>query len=239
MRLRWVRVLVVLVVVLAGLFVAADRIAVSYAEHRAAQQIKTSQGLSAAPSVDIKGFPFLTQVLGRRLNEVTVTADGLEAAQRTAGGSTRLRISHLSADLHDVRLSGDFRNFVADTATGSALVSYADLSAAAPVGATVGYGGTNASGQAQVKVTFAVPGISALKRSVTAGVSVTGGDAVRLKAGSIPKTGIPYLDDLIASKADFTSTLYGLPSGITLASVRTTSAGMVFTLTGHHVSLNN
>lgn len=233
---RWVRVLIVTVVVLAGLLVAADRLSARYAEDRAARQIQTSQDLSAAPSVDIKGFPFLTQVIGRRIGEVTVTADDVTTAR--GGSRTGLRISRLAADLHGVELSGGFRDFVADNATGTALVSYADVSAAAPAGAEVAYGGVNSSGQGQVKVTFTVPGFG-WHRTVLSSVGLTRGDTVRLSAEDVPKTGIPVLDRLIRDNADFSRTLSGLPAGITLASVTAGPDGIRFTLTGRHVRLDH
>lgn len=237
MRRRWVRGLLVTVVVLAGLFVAADRLAVTYAQDRAAQRIKTSQELSAAPAVDIKGFPFLTQVLDRRLDEVTVTADGVETAPGGGSGTTGLRISRLAADLHDITFSGDFRDVVADRATGSALVSYADLSAVAPADATVTYAGRDSAGRGQVKVTFPVPGLAPLHRSVISSVGVTGGDTVRLSAEGVPRTGIPAIDDFVRGRTGFSRALSGLPAGLTLSSVAAGPDGIRFTLAGRHVSL--
>ena len=235
MRRRLLRRLVVTVVVLAGLFVAADRLAVTYAQNQAAQRIKTSQDLSAAPAVDVKGFPFLTQVLDHRLDEVTVTAEDVATAPGT--GPTSLRISRFAADLHGVTLSGDFRDAVADRATGSALVSYADLSAVAPDGATVAYAGQDSAGRGQVKVTFSLPGLAALHRGVISSVSVSGGDTVRLSAKSVPRTGIPAIDDAIRGRTGFSRTLSGLPAGLTLSSVTAGPDGIRFTLAGRHVNL--
>jgi hypothetical protein len=238
---RGVRILIVTVVVLAGLFVAADRIAVSYAQSRAASSIQSSQGLTSEPSVSIKGFPFLTQVLRRELREVTVTADDVETAPgTTSAGDGRLRLSRLTADLHDVVLKGHFTGFVADTATGTALVSYADLSQDAPEGVTVSYGGENAAGTGQVKVTgsIAVPVLGTLRRSVTSEVHVSDGDTVSLHADSVPDANtVPGLDKLVRSKIDFSRRLSGLPSSITLKSVTATPAGVEISLSGRDVSL--
>jgi hypothetical protein len=228
--------------VLAGLLVAADRIAVAYAESRAADRIQSSQGLTGKPSVSIKGFPFLTQVIGRKLDEVTITAHNVETTTGGTGSDSRLRIARLSADLHGVALAGHFTGFVADTATGTALVSYADLTAGAPAGVTVSYGGTNAAGKGRVKVSGSVtlPVFGTVKRSVTSTVNVTGGDTVSLHADSIPDVkGIPVpgLEKLVRSKIDFSRRLSGLPSSITLESVRATPDGVEISLTGRHVSL--
>ncbi len=74
--MRALRVLLVIVVILGGLFVAADRVAVNIAEDKAADKIRGSQGLDRTPEVSITGFPFLTQVANRSLDEVDATIDG-------------------------------------------------------------------------------------------------------------------------------------------------------------------
>ncbi len=238
---RGIRVLLVLVVVLGGLFVAADRLAVSFAESKAADRIQSARGLSAKPSVSIKGFPFLTQLLDKDLSEVTVTAADLQTSPGAAApGAGPLRIARFTADLHDVRTNGDYSGATADTATGTALISYAELSKAAPSGVTVSYGGPDSGGKGQVKVTgsLVVPGIGAIQRSVVSEVAVSGGDTVSLHARSIPGGDtIPGLDRLVRRKTDFTTRLSGLPHGITLDSVQATPDGLQFSLTGKNVPL--
>lgn len=63
------------VVALLAVLLAADRVTVIYAEHRVAARIK-DEGSPAPPHVRIAGFPFLTQVVARRLNKVVVTTTG-------------------------------------------------------------------------------------------------------------------------------------------------------------------
>ncbi len=62
-------IIAVIVVVL----VALDRIGLLIADHQIASRVQKSQGLSSSPSVSIKGFPFLTQVLSGHYGEVDVT----------------------------------------------------------------------------------------------------------------------------------------------------------------------
>lgn len=239
---RGVKITIVVLVVLAGLFVAADRIALAYAQSEAADHIRSDRGLSHDPKVSIKGFPFLTQLAGRKLDEVVVTATDVETDPgMTDTGDGRLHIARLTSDLHGVRISGNFSRAVADSATGTALISYADLSAGAPSGVTVSYGGRNASGKGQVKVTggITLPGLGAVRRSVLSDVTVTSGDSVRLHAGTIPGANtIPGLDHLIRSRIDFDRRLTGLPSGITLKSVDATAGGVKVALTGRNVNLS-
>jgi hypothetical protein len=72
--------LLVVVMVLAGLFVVADRIAANMAEQRIADQAATEMRnrditSDSKPRADIAGFPFLTQVLGGTYRKVTIEVD--------------------------------------------------------------------------------------------------------------------------------------------------------------------
>ncbi|MFC5032238.1 DUF2993 domain-containing protein [Streptomyces sp. DSM 41987] len=234
--MRAARILLIVLVVLGGLFVAADRIAVSVAQDKAAERAQLTQGLSSKPDISIKGFPFLTQVASDKLDDVKITAHDIQAGT----GAERLRIDSFTADLRGVNLSGDYQRAVADTADGSAFITYADLSAAAPPGVTVAYGGESKDGKGRVKVTGSVtmPLIGTVKRSVTSVISVEHGDTVRLHADAIPGAdSIPGLDKLIREKIDFTRSLVGLPTGIKVQSVVTTPSGISVAVSGTNVVL--
>ena len=87
--MRALRILVIVAVILGGLFVIADRVAVGFAEDEAAEQLKTSEGLAKTPDVSIKGFPFLTQVASGELDEVApplALAAVLAGADQQPGG---------------------------------------------------------------------------------------------------------------------------------------------------------
>lgn len=68
--------LLVLGVVAAGGLYAGDRYAESRAEQYASGVVSQNIPTTATPSVDIKGFPFLTQLFTGTLDEVTATAPG-------------------------------------------------------------------------------------------------------------------------------------------------------------------
>jgi hypothetical protein len=70
----------VVVVVLVGLFVVADRVAVNMAEKRIADQATTEMrnrdiNSDSKPRAAIAGFPFLTQVLSGTYQKVTINVD--------------------------------------------------------------------------------------------------------------------------------------------------------------------
>jgi hypothetical protein len=244
MRGRGIRILLILVVVLGGLFVAADRVALSYAQSKAAEKIQRSQGLADKPDVSIKGFPFLTQVMDKKLDEVTVTFTGLQ----TTSDSGSLRVAKLTADGHGVHLGGDLMSgqvtsAVADTATGTALISYADLSKSASNGITVSYGGQDSSGKGRLKVTGSVdlPLVGTQQVSVMSHVVIKNGDAVQLHADGMPSImGIELpvsAEQLVRQQTDFGGQLSGLPSGIKLDSAEATPDGLRVSLSGSNVKL--
>lgn len=86
--------LVIGILVLAGLLVAADFGAAALAESAVSQEMRTQLGLVDDPSVQINGFPFLTQALAGRYSSVDV-----EASRISIGD---LREVEVSATLNDV-----------------------------------------------------------------------------------------------------------------------------------------
>ena len=121
--------------VLAALPIAADRVGLLVAERQIASKVQSSQDLDRRPSVTIDGFPFLTQVVANHYPRVRLRAQGLTV------GSTdrRVRLADLDARLHDVRTIDKFSGASVETADGTAMLSYPELSKA--LGVTVGYAG--------------------------------------------------------------------------------------------------
>ncbi|SHK41859.1 Protein of unknown function [Pseudonocardia thermophila] len=74
------RVIIVLLV-LVGLFVAADFGAAALAESVVSRQMRQQIGLRDDPSVRINGFPFLTQALTGRYGSVDVQANNITVAE--------------------------------------------------------------------------------------------------------------------------------------------------------------
>ncbi|MBO1337519.1 DUF2993 domain-containing protein [Streptomyces sp. VRA16 Mangrove soil] len=113
----------VAVVVLAAFLTLADRWAVLYAEHRAAQQLKKELKLTAAPEVEIEGFPFLTQLADRRVDAMKVTVPDVAA--------DRVTLAKVQATAQDVRIQGSgftgISGATVDRMRGEVLLSFADM----------------------------------------------------------------------------------------------------------------
>ncbi|MGW6060639.1 LmeA family phospholipid-binding protein [Streptomyces sp. NPDC055189] len=114
---------VVALVVLAAFLALGDRWALLYAEHEAADKLKDSMHLSAAPEVDIEGFPFLTQVLDKRVDKVKVTVPDVAA--------DRISLAQVSATGTDVKITGDgptdIKGALISEMNGEVMLSFDDL----------------------------------------------------------------------------------------------------------------
>ncbi len=226
--MRALRILLVLVVLLGGLFLAVDRAAVYFAESEAEDRVAMSADGAASTEISIKGFPFLTQVAASRLDRVDLELTGMETSAGRA-----VRVSEVRAQLHDVKLGSGYRTATAARATGTALVSYKDLTAAASDGVVVEYGG---KGKAKVTGTVEILG-RPISRSVLSTVTRADGHTVKVRADKVPGEGIPGVEDLIRKRTDFEGDIDGLPKGLELQEVEVTEKGLEITVTGSNVSL--
>lgn len=249
--MRALRTVLIVVVVLAGVFVAADRIAVGYAQDKAADELRSSENLAEKPDVSIVGFPFLTQVASRELDDVRVTIGDYEASTDGAGGaakgSAKVHLRHLTARMQGVRFSGGFGSATADSATGSALVSYPELLKAARVQPVDVAPGVSArvvrlsdGGHGKVKVTVAA---TVLGRELKEPVTVLStlrveDDVVEVHADDLPKFGgVPIPESKVRQITDFQQRITGLPAGIHIDRVTGAPDGVHVTVVGSHVRL--
>lgn len=228
--MRALRILIVIAVVLGGLFVAADRIAVNVAESEAAERIKVQEGTADSTAVSIKGFPFLTQAIDQEFDEVEIRLGGI----RTSAAGRPVRIEEMTADLFDVRVGEGYSSATAARAAGTARISYADLTEAADDGVTVAYG---QNGKVKVTGSVTLPLFGKITRSVVSTVSIVDGDTIRVRADKVPGEGIPGLEGEIRKKTDFDRKLGGLPAGLKLEKVEAGPDGVVITVTGKDVRL--
>lgn len=116
---------VLAVVALLALLVVGDRFAASYAADRLATELQAGAGLATAPTVEITGFPFLTQALGGRYDRIEVGAVDVAAGEA--------RLDRLDATLTGVEvplsqaLSGQVEQVPAERVEAAVRLSYASL----------------------------------------------------------------------------------------------------------------
>ncbi|CAM5260526.1 hypothetical protein SMICM304S_05642 [Streptomyces microflavus] len=121
--MRALRILLVLLAVVGGLFVAADRLALHFAESEAEDRVRISGGSAGTTEISIKGFSFLTQLAASEFGQVDVTLKDM----KTEAAGRAIRVGEVRARLHDVKLGSGYSSATAARATGTAIVSYADL----------------------------------------------------------------------------------------------------------------
>ncbi|OXS32972.1 LmeA family phospholipid-binding protein [Streptomyces sp. XY006] len=243
--MRALRILLIFAVVLGGLFVIADRLAVNFAEDEAADRLKTTENLATTPDVSIKGFPFLTQVVGGSLDDIEVGIDTYEAA--AGDGARKIRIDDLRADMKGVEFSGDYSSATAATATGTATVAYDELlktaksepTQVAP-GVTANVVGLSDGGNGKIKVAVEATVLGTRLPepvSVLSTVTVVDG-TVRVKADGLPRfAGVDLAENRVRTITDFQQRIDGLPGGIELDKVQAAPDGVEITVKGSNVRL--
>ncbi|HVV24415.1 MAG TPA: DUF2993 domain-containing protein [Pseudonocardiaceae bacterium] len=120
-----VKITLITVVVLAGVLVAADYGLAAAAEYQVSKKMKAELNLASDPSVDIHGFPFITQALAGDYKDISVNATGVPA--------DKLRDLEVDADLYHVRvklsdlLSGNVSSVKVDEVDGQVQLKASDV----------------------------------------------------------------------------------------------------------------
>jgi LmeA-like phospholipid-binding len=121
-----VKALLVVLVLVLGLLVLVDRVSVGYAEHQVAAQLAEKGDLQGTPEVDIAGFPFLTQAIGGRYDDVRISLTAAELGQ-PEGTDADVTLRGVEVPLSSV-LSGSVEEVPVERVDGTATLSYALLS---------------------------------------------------------------------------------------------------------------
>jgi hypothetical protein len=228
----------VLLIILVGLVVAADRGAAWYAQQRLADQAAvwaTRAGAPAdeRPTVRVEGFPFLTQVIRGRYDGVLITARDVGA-----GG---LVASRLDVHLVGVRLSpadlrrGDLSHARADRVIAKAHIPMSEFATAlSPRGVKVGAEGD----RLRIEVPFEIAGFKS-KVTGLADVEASGGKLrVRLTDMKAAGANLPQsVADAVSHQLATIIEAPRLPYGLELDGVEVTPTGLVATATGRDVPL--
>ena len=120
------RALLVVLALLLGLALVADRVAVGVAEDRVADAIAERGDLSGTPDVSIQGWPFLTQALGGTYEDVRIRLDAGDLGE-PEGTAADVRLRGVRLPLRDV-LGGSVTQIPVDRIDGTVTLSYELLS---------------------------------------------------------------------------------------------------------------
>ena len=119
------KVLGIVLAVLLGLVVLADRVLVGITEESVGRELAKRGALQGEPEVDITGFPFLTQALAGRYDDVRVSLSADQLGQ-PEGTRADITLRGVEAPLSDV-LSGTVEALPVERLEGTVTLSYALL----------------------------------------------------------------------------------------------------------------
>jgi hypothetical protein len=226
------RVVIIVLIVLIALLVAADFAARSFAENKAASEIQ-QQGFPKKPTVDIKGFPFLTQLAAKDFKDIQISSSNV-----TEGP---LEIASIDATLTNVQINGAFSGGTIDNLDGTATITFAALAnamtaEAGPLGQLAKSALTlSAASPDEVKATLNVVAFTgtAVWRVTTAddnGINVISIQLV--STGGLPRS-------LLSPLNTITVRLPALPLSLKIQSIAVSSSGLTGTLTGTDISFGS
>ena len=125
------RRLLIVLVVLAALLVAADRIGVVVAQNRLASELQQQLDLDAKPDVSIRGIPFLTQAIRGTYKDIRMQLPDVDAGDvQDLSVNARLQGAHVS--LSDA-LGGNVDRIPVDQISGTLLIPYDQLARASGI----------------------------------------------------------------------------------------------------------
>ena len=229
------RKLLITLIVLAALFVAADRAANAYAEKQAAKQIAANAHLSERPDVQIGGFPFLNQVVGGTYQSIRISTDGL-----TTHGVT---IGAIEARLQGVRLP--LRKLITRDVSGVPVrdlhatvhVPYHEVVAATGINGLQLAGG---NGRLHIRLPISVPFVGSVTMAGTAKLGVSSGH-LALYDVNLSGAGGTVPSSLVAqarSQLQRALPLSNLPLGLRLVGARAGANGLIVTVAAHDTVLH-
>ncbi len=215
---RWLIALVVLILVLVGLDFGAK----AFAENAIATKIDSS-GLGTKPSVNIEGFPFLTQVASRDLSQIDINASNFTVKQ--------VVISSLHATATGVRPNASFNGATISKINGTVVVSFTTVTNLIPIpGLTVT--ADPADGPDAIKFDSSLGG-------AVGKIDHPSPNVVNIEVGKL--TGLAGLASLIGGStiaSSYTFSIPKLPAGLVVRSINVTSQGIVATASAQNTTLS-
>ena len=217
--------LLITLVVLLGLAVVADRVAVGIAEDQVAEQMASKGGLAGTPSVDIAGFPFLTQAFAGNYEDVRISLTAHDLGQ-PAGTRADVRLHGVHVPLKSV-LSGSVSEVPVDRIDGTATLSYELLAAQLGGDTTLRREGDGL----RITKTVEIAGYT-LPLTAAGTVTLDGDDlVVDVQKASGAGVDVPgVLVDRVSDLLDLRYTVPALPFGLKLTSVTPADDGVILGL---------
>ena len=216
-------------VLLAAVLFVGDRAADRFFENRASEQLQSQLGTPTPPSVEINGFPFLTQLVGGSLRSVHVVADQVPPPGRAGTALARVDLTMQSVTSPD-----RFRSFNAAQVEGTASIDYA--SAQQLSGYPLAYASEGRVG-ITLKTEFAGLPVTAL---VTGRPEVDAKDeTLTLEQPELTMAGVDVPDSVsqaLLARLLRPVPIVGVPYGLRVTDVSATPTGLQAAVQGSNIS---
>ncbi|MQY04471.1 LmeA family phospholipid-binding protein [Actinomadura macrotermitis] len=226
------KVLLVLLILVAGGVVAADRFGVRVAQNEIGKQVAAQYKLDRRPDVTIHGFPFLTQAVAGDYDQIDVSI-GNWTEQGVTVGDVKIEMRGVNAPLKEVA-NGSSAHVTARTATASAVIPYEVIRKNAPKQVQkISPKGDDLAVQLSGDVLgFKLSGDAVVKVKPTAkGIAIT-----PLSVGS---TGLQIPVDRLQDQLTWVVPVTNLPVGSRISRIEPTPAGLRVAATADNVNLND
>ncbi|RSN44352.1 LmeA family phospholipid-binding protein [Actinomadura sp. WAC 06369] len=227
------KALVVLLVLVVGGLIAADRIGVRVAEGEIARQVAAQEGLARQPDVSIHGFPFLTQAVGGEYDHIEVLIGDYTEQDVTLSG-VRVDMRGVRAPLSEIA-NGNTANVTARTATASAVVPYSVIEERAPKEVE---GLAPKGDDLEVDLAGAVMGVRLSGKAVVSLEATDQGIAVT--PVSVAPDGGPQIPlALVKRQLTWSVPVTDLPVGSRISRIEPTADGLRVSATARNVQLSD
>ena len=215
------KALLVVLLVLLGLAVVADRVALGLAEDRVGKALVAKGGLAGTPEVDIAGFPFLTQAVAGTYDDVRISLTSDELGQ-PEGTRADIALHGVHVPLSSV-LSGSVDQVPVDRIDGTATLSYALLTAQLGGDATLRREGDG------LRITKTVEVLGRTVPLTATGTVALDGNELVVDVERVSGAGVELPDVLVTRASDLLDLRYAVPAlpfGLQLTEVHPAADGV-------------
>src|ERR1700729_1455754 len=220
---------IIALVVLLVVLVAVDRLAAVYVQGRIASQIQ-DQGFPAKPTVSVKGFPFLTQVISRHFQEVQISSQNVKTGP--------VEIKSINATMSDVRMNSGYSAGTVGSLAGTGVITFGSMKnaignlAGGQLGQAIGASGLTLKPVSSDEVKASISLLGLFNASATWQIIRVNGHEIKVHL--VSNNGLP--GSIINQARNINVPIPKLPLGMKIQSVVVTSAGITIRVTGHDVA---
>jgi len=220
---------IITLVVLLVVLVAVDRLAAFYVQGRIASQIQ-DQGFPAKPTVSVKGFPFLTQVISRHFQEVQISSQNVKTGP--------VEIKSINATMSDVRMNSGYSAGTVGSLAGTGVITFGSMKnaignlAGGQLGQAIGASGLTLKPVSSDEVKASISLLGLFNASATWQIIRVNGHEIKVHL--VSNNGLP--GSIINQARNINVPIPKLPLGMKIHSVVVTSAGITIRVTGHDVA---